>query len=492
MRTARIYLALVLVVCRLSVADAQTVVVPETTYSTPPTSLTPNSTAMLDEDSVLMIFTEHTTLFGHARFQVVNINTGAIELAPVSLPDGMRIASVAALAPDLGLLVIRDDNDGERGKYYVVNPLTGAIVRGPIPFTSHGTGWEYRIAVIDPSTVFIAHRSNDGLQGTFVVVDPQTTAVKVPETTFAPGETNVIEVAALDAHHVAIAYCTPGPDLRLSFTVVDPQDGHVVRPPAELGLGCPLALIRRDLTGALLVYYDSATQSGRFVTLDTVTGSRSTPATFATGGFYGLGVTMLGADSIVFGFAPDLSAGQYVVHHIDGPELVPPTPFNPEGPTYFVSTVSSGCRVLFSYQDVPDRQKGKLQVVDFSEVCAPPPCPPDITGQLDLFQSSFVPFYVPALQLQLVLVRNRTSQAIEGPFAFVLEGLEHALVFGSGLAGCDPLRPAPFVRLGAGADDILSPGEVGGALLLFLKTTADPIVYSPRVLMGTPPRLGGS
>ena len=486
MRTANIYFALVLVVCRLSVADAQTVVVPEKTYSTPPTSLTPNSTAMLDDDSVLMTFTEHTTWFGHARFQVVNINTGAIELAPVSLPDGMRVASVAALAPDLGLLVIRDDNDGEKGKYFVVNPVTGAVVRGPIPFTSHGTGWEYRIAVIDPSTVFIAHRSNDSLKGTFVVVDPLTATVKVPETTFASGETNVMEVAALDAHHVAIAYCTPGPDFRLSFTVVDPQDGHVVRPPAELGIACPLALMRRDPTSVLLAYADYPTQSGRFVTLDTVTGSRNTPATFATGGFYGLGAAMLGANSVVFAFAPDVSAGQYVVHDVDGLELVPPTPFNPEGPTYFVSTVSSGCRVLFSYQDVPDGQKGKLQVVDFSEVCTPLPCPPDITGQLDLLQSSFVPFYGAALQLQLVLVRNRTSESIEGPFAFVLEGLENSLVFGSGLARCDPLPQTPFVRLGAGADDVLSPGEVGGAFLLFVKTSADPITYRPRVLNGIP------
>jgi hypothetical protein len=489
MHTARTAcVALAFLVCRLSVAGAQTVIVPETTYSAPPTSLTENSTAMLDNDSVLMIFTEHSTFLGGARFQVVNINSGAVELSPVPLPDGMRVASVAVLAPDQGLLVIRDDNDGAKGKYFVVNPLTGAIVRGPIPFTSHGTGWEYRISVIDPSTVLIAHRSDDAFNGTFVVVDPQTATVKVSERTFVSGETNVMEVAALDDHHVAIAYCTPGPELRMSFTVVDPQDGQVVRPPQELGFGCPLALLRRDLTQVVLAYVDYATSSGRFVTLDTVTGSRGSPATFVSGDFYTVGITMLGADSIVFGFAQDVGPGEYVVHDIDGRQIVPPMLFNPEGPTYFVSAASSACRVLFSYQDVPDGQKGKLQVVDFSDVCLPRPCSPDITSELDLATSPFIPFYVPWLQLQLVVVRNPAAQPVQGPLSLVFEDLHGAVVIGAKRTECGPDRSLPFVRLGAGADDVLSPGEIGGAFILFLKPGADPLSYRPRVLQGLPLR----
>lgn len=486
MRLLKVCCAL-LCVWRVSVAEAQTVVVPETTYSAAATSVTQNSTAMLDHDSVLMIFTEFSTFLGAARFQVVNINTGAIELAPVPLPDGMRVGSVAALTPDVGLLVVRDDYDGSKGKYFVVNPLTGAILRGPVPFTSHGTFWEYRIAVIDRSTVLIAHRSQDGLKGTFIVVDPESGAVKVPERTFATGETDVMQVAVMDSHHVAVAYCTPGPASRMWYTVVDPEDGQVVRAPAELGFACPAALLRRDSARAVLVYYDYADQSAKFVTLDTTTGSRGTPTTFPSGG-YGLGLTMLGTDAIVFAFAPDVSAAQYVVYQIDGPQLVPPTPFNPEGPAYDFSLVSAGCRVLLSYMDVPDGQKGKLQVVDFSDVCVPPPCPPDITGQLDVFPSSFVPFYVPWLQLQLVLVRNRTGDPIAGPFALAFDDLQNALLVGGSRTGCRPGQSLPFVRLSAGADDVLSPGEIGGAWALFLKTTADPITYRPQVLHGLPPR----
>ena len=44
------------------------------------------------------------------------------------------------------------------------------------------------------------------------------------------------------------------------------------------------------------------------------------------------------------------------------------------------------------------------------------------------------------------------------------------------------------MRLSAGPDDTLSPGEYGGAFLLFLKTAAGPITYTPRILNGIPQR----
>ena len=222
-------LASLLVLLGASSARSQTVIVPETPYGGP-VSLTAQATAMLDHDSVLMTSTAWGgAVLGTAEFLVVNIDTGAIELQPVLLPAGYQVSSVAALSPTAGLIAVRDDNNFQsRGKYFVVNTLTGAIVRGPVTFTTAGTSWEYRIAVIDPSTVLIVHRSDIGSAGV-LVVDPQTGTVKVAEKPFAPGPTNTMEVALLDPHRVAIAYGTPGPDLRMSFTVVDPQDGAVAR-----------------------------------------------------------------------------------------------------------------------------------------------------------------------------------------------------------------------------------------------------------------------
>src|SRR5687768_16474472 len=102
-------------------------------------------------------------------------------------------ASDAVLAPDAALVVIADYHDGRKGKYFVVNPVTGAIVRGPVPLTSYGMSGP-AITVINASTVLIAHRSDNRLEGVFVVVDPQTAAVKVPETIFAPSTPGVIHV----------------------------------------------------------------------------------------------------------------------------------------------------------------------------------------------------------------------------------------------------------------------------------------------------------
>jgi hypothetical protein len=490
MPTARILLALLFAIY-VSTADAQTVIVPETTYSPPPTSLVPNSTAMLDDDSVFMAFTDHTTFFGAARFQVVNINTGAIELAPVPLPDAMRLASVAVLGPESALIVVRDDHDWvSTGKYFVVNPLTGAIVRGPIPFTSHGTGWEYRIAVLDPSTVLIAHRSDAGLAGVFTVIDPQRATVKVRETPFAPGGIDTVDVAALDGQRVALAYTGTTPRFEMFFTVIDAHSGAILRPPQLIAPQAHIfALLRRSVDDVVVVYFDSPADAGEFLTLDTVTGLRSAPTTFATGGMYAPGATLIDADTLLVAFSRSVLGevpAEYVVHDVEGPRLLAAMPFN-DGPTYFVSALSSGCRVLLSYQDVPDGQKGKLQVRDFAGVCTPP-CPPDITGQLDLFQSVYVPFYTPYLQLQLVLIRNRTTAPIVGPFSVLLEDLKNGALVGGGVTSCASAGLAPFVRLGAGADDVLSPGEVGGAFLVFVSQGAGPVDYRPRVLNGVPRR----
>jgi hypothetical protein len=494
MRMTRIFFAVFSLAAR-SAANAQTVIVPETPYTVAPSFVMPRSTALLDRDSVLMAATIHEgALSSRAQFQVVNIDTGEIELPAVGLAMGMTVPVVAALSPDSGLVVVRDDNDGSKGKYFVVNSLTGAIVRGPIPFASAATSGAYGIAVIDPGTVLIAFTALD--QGVFTVVDPQTGAVKVPETPFAPGSTNQINVVMLDAHRVAIAYGTQGPDFRTWFTVVDAQDGAIVRPPEEIAAGGPFALIARSLDEVVLVYYDAALNAGRFLTLNTVTGARSTPVTFVMGGTSRPDAALVGTRALFIGFmrSADFASGEYVVFDLDGPQLTPATVFNP-GSTPFISATSSDCRTLISYTDhsnLADQRNGRFQVIDLSDVCVPRPCPPNLTGQLDFFASSFVPFFVPELRLQLVLVRSRTTEAMHGPFSLVADELRNALLLGSQeTTTCGAGGPTRFVGLSAGPDDVLSPGELGGAFVLFLRTSpesADPITYRPRILNGVPPR----
>jgi hypothetical protein len=490
-RTTSIFVALVLV-AGTSIAAAQTVIVPETTYSGLPTSLTRESTALIDRDSVLIAYTVHNAaLLMTVHFQVVNIDTGAIELPPVPLPDKTTGAMVAVLAPDSGLITVRDDNDGSRGKYFVVNLMTGSIVRGPVPFTSSGLGGGVGVAVIDPTTVLIAYQGFD--TGVFSVVDPQTGTVKVPETRFAPAWASTLDAVTLDAHRVVIAYGSEGPDSRMSFTVVDPQDGHIVRPPTDIGAGLPLETIARNLDEIVIVYYDTAVNAGKFLTLDTTSGTRSPAVTFATGGMSDPAAALIGTDALFIGFErsalTSINPGEYVVYALDGPQLIPATPFNNPGSTFFVSATSSDCRTFISYQDGADEQKGKFQVLDFADVCIPPPCPPDLTEQLDFYPSAFVPFFVPELRLQLVLVQSRSTEPIQGPFAFIAADLRNASLLGSQETGrCGLGGPARFVRLSAGPDDVLSPGELGGAFLLFHRTSLDPITYRRRILNGIPPR----
>ena len=198
---------------------------------------------------------------------------------------------------------------------------------------------------------------------------------------------------------------------------------------------------------------------------------------------------MLGGDSVFVPYWRDGGPGPglFTVRDVRGPVLVPETSFNPEGPTYFVSSVASGCRVFLSYQDVNDGQKGKFQVLDFSDVCTPPPCPEEVTELLDILRSRpyglpFIPF-----RLQWVLVRNRTANSIPGPLAFVMHDLKRAAFLGSTRrTDCLSETGDPFAMIDAGDDDTLTPGEVRVGLLLFFKTERGPITYEARVLAGLP------
>jgi hypothetical protein len=494
MRAIRILAVFVFLACGLSRVEGQTVIVPEMTYSDEATVLTPTSTATIDADSVFMAFTVGAPFpfLGLTKFQVVNLNTGAIELSPVPLPYGLRVASVALLQPDAVLVVVRDDTvlpggglNGV-GNYLVVNPLTGEIVRGPVPFTSHGTGYYFRIAVVDPSTVLIAHRSQDGLKGQFTVVDPLSGTVKVPQTTFDPA-IDTLDVVALASDRVVIAYDHPSAvNLPSSFLVVNPQTGTVITPPRNLP-GSPTNLRLQKLSSThVLVFYWTPAGEGQFLTADTTTGSTSAPTTYTTQADSDFSPLLLGEASVFVAYGRH-STADFAVHDVNGTALVPETSFNPEGPAYFVSAAASGCRVLISYQDVNDGQKAKFQVLDFSAVCTPP-CPTEITTQIEIYRSPFAPFLTPALQLQLVLVRNTTPYPIQAPIAFVADDLQNAALFTTSYSRCLSPTPGPFVTLHGGTDRILYPNEITGTFLLFLKFGADPITYVPRLLNGIPSR----
>jgi hypothetical protein len=499
MRTIRIFAWLVMVAGGLSPAEGQTVIVPETTYSFEATTFTKDSTAFLDIDSVIMVFTEYGLSdgnLGSTQFQVVNVNTGAVELAPVPLPYGFVQAAVAVLQPDSALIVVRDDDPlPSTGKYFIVNPLTGVIVRGPILFSSNDFT-DYHVAVADPSTVLIAYRSEFGvIKGQFIVVNPQTGAVKVPEKLFYDGMISSMDVEALDSHKVAIVFDHPtNLFLPSSFMVVDPQTGAIVAPPVDLDGSAILPEIRKLNSTDVLITYGIHGCSGElpscplyFIRANTVTGLTSAPTQFTTEVSYQFTTAVLGADSAVFAYGRDFTS-DFTVHNVNGPKLVPQTSFHTGGPSHFLSATASGCRVFLSYHDVNDGQKGKFKVLDFSSVCTARPCPTDVTDHVEIFRSALVAFYFPFLQLQLVLVQNRTAESIPGPVVYVIDSLENALAFSTTATTCLSAQPAPFLLFHTGADKILSPNEIAGGFLLFVETAIGPITYTPRILSGVPPR----
>ena len=382
--------------CALSLASAtagaQAVVIPETPYSTTWVSLSVASTALLDADSVVVTYSHG----GAAELQVFNIDTGVRELGPIVLKSSGVFAgpTVAVLAPDAVLIAVRDSLDNDKGKYFVVDPRTGAITRGETSFTGDGTTYEYRVAAVAPSTVLIAYRADAPTYlGTYVVVDPQTGAEKIAPCAFASEAINTVDVAALDRHRVVIAYQTLGSSQSF-FTVVDAGTGAVLLPrvPFESSFGIP-RVVGLTLTDVLIAYRNTGNQ-GKFITADVTTGVASAPTIYQSGAVwdFSLGVAPLGTDAVFFSYWVTLTSpqqGSFGVYNVTGSQRVSPQAFNPEGPTYNTSAVASGCRVLISYQDVNSvpSQLGKFQVREFSSsVCTPTP-DSDGDGVLDSFDN---------------------------------------------------------------------------------------------------------
>lgn len=463
MKVLRVVLVVMIVTATCArQAVGQTVVVPETPFTSESGFTVSNeSTALVDGDSVL-IAADH----GAITFLVVNINTGAIELPATLLPVAAVSPSVAVLAPDRVFISarIRELPGGsESGAFFVVNPLTGAIVHGPVPFSAFDTSNTFHAAVADSSTVLMAYPGQGGA-GKFTVVDPVTGTVRFAETTFETEPIGSVDAVALDAHRVLVVYSINESGL-MRAAVIDPHSGWLLSGPRDLpqlGAANVESVLRPNGTGVLLGYFpwdfqDPDVDTHAFVTLDTATGFTSSPTEYASDlelVSFMMSPALLGTTAVFTPFSDAQGRARFAVHALDGSVLVSATTFNPDI-THAVSSTSSGCRVLVAYND--NDGFGKFQVLDFSEVCtAPSPCPAVVTDRVDVFRSPFVPFFSPYFQLQLVAIHNTTTKAIAGPIAFAVDALQNGILFASTTTTCGSVAPVQFAVFhpGRGRDPV--------------------------------------
>jgi hypothetical protein len=118
---------------------------------------------------------------------------------------------------------------------------------------------------------------------------------------------------------------------------------------------------------------------------------------------------------------------------------------------------------------------------------ADPPCPEDVTGQVDIFKFPVHRILFTPFRFQWVVIRNQTAAPIVGPLAFVMDDLQRAVFVGSALkTHCFSPEGDPLTVITAGTDDVLSPSESVVTVLWFFKTQFGPIIYTPHVLSGIP------
>ena len=118
---------------------------------------------------------------------------------------------------------------------------------------------------------------------------------------------------------------------------------------------------------------------------------------------------------------------------------------------------------------------------------ADPPCPEEVTDQVEVVRSRFHRILFTPFRFQWVVIRSKTMDPIQGPLAYVMEDLHNATFLGSRLKTvCFSPSGDPFIVIHPGSDDVLSPDERVLAFLLFFKTTLD-IAYRPRVLSASHP-----
>jgi hypothetical protein len=112
------------------------------------------------------------------------------------------------------------------------------------------------------------------------------------------------------------------------------------------------------------------------------------------------------------------------------------------------------------------------------------PCGEDVTNRVAIIKSSFSNFLLPSLQVQAVLLVNKTNSPIRGPITFVPDDMTDSfLVNSSGMTKCYSIGGDRSIAARPGPDNILSPGEgVVVTLLFFRLNTNQQIEYTERVV----------
>jgi hypothetical protein len=122
-----------------------------------------------------------------------------------------------------------------------------------------------------------------------------------------------------------------------------------------------------------------------------------------------------------------------------------------------------------------------------AKIAEEPSCPGDVTDQVNISRSRFYGIPFTPFRLQWVVIRNNTTDPIQGPLAYVLEDLQNATLLGTRLKTvCFSPSGDPFLVIHAGRDEVLNPEERVLGFLLFFRTHPGPITYTPRVLSGIP------
>ncbi|HKE55363.1 MAG TPA: hypothetical protein VKB46_01635 [Pyrinomonadaceae bacterium] len=165
-------------------------------------------------------------------------------------------------------------------------------------------------------------------------------------------------------------------------------------------------------------------------------------------------------------------------------EVVPNLALTPDS-SYLYATSRIGPMMVFDTKHRvfldPAPGRGPLAITP------PRPCGEDITSKTPVAKSPLSPFLFPQLQLQLVAVGNTTMGSIKGPITLVLNNVSNASFVGNSLqTKCFAQGGSPYITMGAGADNIFSPGEVLFFPLTFLQTGPGNITYTQRVISGVP------
>lgn len=132
----------------------------------------------------------------------------------------------------------------------------------------------------------------------------------------------------------------------------------------------------------------------------------------------------------------------------------------------------------FGFPPSPDSRAGFVAKIGGLSSCGT-----EVTGQVDVLRSGFLPIFWP-FNLQLAIVWNRADALLNGPLAYVMDDLQHAVFVGPSKTRClspdgDPVTTVPLT-----GEQVLAPNEARLLGLWFFQTQLAPITYVPRLISG--------